>query len=83
MKTFLTQAILIISLISASAQHFTATFLSASSGTYPAGTTFIWGQATNTAATADPAGPFLAKPCIFKGYQQGGSQERLGGLYLV
>lgn len=83
MKSTVTLATLIISLVSASAQHFTATFLSASSETYPAGTTFIWGQATNTAATADPAGPFLAEPCIFKGYQQGGSQEQLGGLYLV
>ena len=67
-----------------SGPNYSVTFLTPSSATYPVGTFFQGADGVNYAAiTTDPTGPFRSLPCIFKGYAQGGSTEKLGSTYLI
>lgn len=85
MKSPLTQIAVLMSLtVAAAAAQLTVTFLPPSSATYPPGTSFTgFDGRTFTAQSTDPAGPFTNLPCIFRGYQSGGSTEHFGNIYLI
>ena len=84
MKTILASLTLALaSTVIAGAAQFSVTFLPDSSLTYPADHSWTWGDSTFTSQTADPSGPFSNIPCNFLGSGVGGSQEEIGGKYLV
>ncbi|MCX6921843.1 MAG: hypothetical protein NT154_01295 [Verrucomicrobia bacterium] len=66
------------------AAPFNVAFLPGTSPTYHNGTTFVgWDGQRYTALTEDPTAPFNDIPCIYRGYNQGGSSELLGTNRLV